>query len=189
MTTDTDVRDPATSAADLAELRTSARGWHGVQLAVLGFIGLCGALQGGGGDDRPGWLQDLAAVLVLGALALACTATVLVASSAWPVYGAHRDHHSAADELRRTGHRLRGGIVLTFVAVACLATATSSAWWPTSAASGGAASALVEVSTRNGVACGTVRDGRPGVLVLDVHGQQLVLALGDVLSVRPVDSC
>src|SRR3712207_8556040 len=29
----------------LDELRASARGWHGVQLAVLGFIGLCGVLQ------------------------------------------------------------------------------------------------------------------------------------------------
>ena len=37
----------------LTELRNSARGWHGVQLAVLGFIGLCGVLQSGAADDNP----------------------------------------------------------------------------------------------------------------------------------------
>jgi hypothetical protein len=37
----------------LAELRTSARGWHGVQLAVLGFIGLCAVLQGQADSPAP----------------------------------------------------------------------------------------------------------------------------------------
>ena len=43
----------------IAELRGSARGWHGVQLAVLGFIGLCGVLREGAGSGEPHWLQVL----------------------------------------------------------------------------------------------------------------------------------
>lgn len=35
--------------------RASAKGWHGVQMAALGFIGLCGVLQRDDGDD-PRWL-------------------------------------------------------------------------------------------------------------------------------------
>ena len=77
-----DLRDA--TGADPEQLRTSARGWHGVQLAVLGFIGLCGALHDAeaaagppvqpagrrAGDPRPG-----------GGL----LATGLVAAEAWPV--------------------------------------------------------------------------------------------------------
>ena len=175
---------------DLEELRGSARGWHGVQLAVLGFIGLCGALQGGGSDNRPGWVQDLSFVLVLAALVLACSATVLVASAAWPVYGgAGHATESPADELRHTGHRLRAGIAVTFVAVACLAVATSAAWWPSGSSSGGSGEALVEVRTGTGVACGVLRPADAGNLVVDVAGQTFTVALSDVVSVRPVDSC
>ena len=76
--------DQAGGTDRLAELRTSARGWHGVQLAVLGFIGLCGVLQREG-TGTPGWLQITTGILILVALALACVATVLVATAAWPV--------------------------------------------------------------------------------------------------------
>ena len=126
---------------DLDELRTSARGWHGVQLAVLGFIGLCGALQSGAASTEPRWLQVLAAVLVLAALAIACLATVLVAGAAWPVGGWRRTataDDGSGEEVQRGGRHLRTGIVLTFVAVGLVALATSSSWWPTkeSAAAG-----------------------------------------------------
>jgi type IV secretory pathway VirB2 component (pilin) len=177
-------------AQDLAELRTSARGWHGVQLAVLGFIGLCGALQGGGSDGRPGWVQDLSFVLVLVALVLACSATVLVASAAWPVYGGSgHPAESPSAELRHTGHRLRTGIAVTFVAVACLAVATSAAWWPTGGPAAVASAGLVEVRTGTGVACGVVRPADPGNLALDVDGQVLTVALSDLVSLRQVDHC
>jgi type IV secretory pathway VirB2 component (pilin) len=182
--------DAADAAHDLEELRGSARGWHGVQLAVLGFIGLCGALQGGGSDSRPGWVQDLSFVLVLVALVLACSATVLVASAAWPVYGgAGHATESPADELRHTGHRLRAGIAVTFVAVACLAVATSAAWWPTGSSSSGSREALVEVRTGTGTACGVLRPADSGSLVVDVAGQTFTVALSDLVSVRPVESC
>ena len=122
------------SSSRIATLRASARGWHGVQLAVLGFIGLCGVLQRDAGAGNPHWLQLLAGLLVLGAFGLACVATVLVALAAWPVY-APRPHDADEDtEVTSTSRRLRTGITLTYVAVAILALATSSSWWPSESA-------------------------------------------------------
>ena len=86
----------------LAELRVSARGWHGVQLAVIGFIGLCGVLQGGR-PDNPMWLQVCAGILALAALAIACLATFLVALVAWPLYGGRRPAGDEAAQLERAG--------------------------------------------------------------------------------------
>ena len=81
--------------APLAALQSSARGWHGIQLAVLGFIGLCGVLQGNAGTDNPEWVRDIAAVLVLGSLVLACVAVAMVGTVAWPVDGAGGGDHDA----------------------------------------------------------------------------------------------
>jgi hypothetical protein len=172
---------------DLDELRTSARGWHGVQLAVLGFIGLCGALQSGAASTEPRWLQLLAAVLVLTALAIACLATVLVAGAAWPVGGWRRSsaRDGTGEEVRRGGRHLRTGIVLTFVAVGLVALGTSSSWWP----DGGAAGSQVEVSTSQGTLCGTLVDSDDGTLAIQAGGQRLVLSLQQVTGVRPAASC
>ncbi len=177
----------------IRELRVSARGWHGVQLAVLGFIGLCGVLQHEAGG-KPHWLQVLAGVLVLTAFGIACAATVLVALAAWPVYAARPRAEDGADadgdgEVARTSRRLRTGITLTYVAVAVLAFATSSAWWP-DAASSDQDQGSVEVTTRAGTICGGL--GTPsgqGVLAVSAGGRLVELALSDVVSVRPVDSC
>jgi hypothetical protein len=183
---DTDAQ-PASSP--LAQLRTSARGWHGVQLATIGFIGLCGVLQGGR-PDNPMWLQVLAGLLALAALALACVATFLVARVAWPLYGGRET--VAADEaaeLVRDGARLRKGLVLTFAAVAVLGLGTATGWWPQpdGTADGGG---LVSVQATNGERwCGALRDAGPGRLSVSVNGSPVVLSLGDVAAVSPVDSC
>ena len=180
--------DQAGATDRLAELRTSARGWHGVQLAVLGFIGLCGVLQRDG-TDTPGWLQVASGILILVALALACIATVLVATAAWPVADTDRPSAPGADdeaEIRRTFGRLRAGIVLTFVAVVVLAVATSSAWWPSEDDD---QSGLVEVSTAQGTVCGELIHARSGVLALDVDGQSVTVALGEVADLVPVGTC
>jgi hypothetical protein len=181
-----DVREPA--RGDLDELRTSARGWHGVQLAVLGFIGLCGALQSGADSGNPDWLEQLAAVLVLLALAVACLATVLVAGAAWPVNGwrhsSARDDGTVEAEVRRDGRHLRTGIVLTFVAVGLVALATSSSWWPTKKSG-----ALVEVSTAQGTVCGTLLGSQDGGLAVDVGGQRIVVPMDQVAGLRPATSC
>ena len=174
----------------LAGLQSSARGWHGVQLAVLGFIGLCGVLAKNGDAGNPRWLQILAGLLVLSALVLSCVATALVASAAWPLYGARRspapDSGDAYnDEVTRTGRQLRLGIWLTYVAVALTALGATSSWWPRE----GPDSTPVEVTTNAGVACGVLRESRPGVLALDSGGRDVVLELSDVVQVRPVSVC
>lgn len=170
----------------IAELRTSARGWHGVQLAVLGFIGLCGVLQRGH-EDLPRWLQVLAAVLVLIALAVACVATVLVALAAWPVY-AKAPVSDGQVEVRRTVGRLRIGIALTFVAVALTALATTSQWWPTKAESGSSA-ALVDVTTASGEVCGELQQIDTSGITLNANGQDVSFAFGEVISLQSVTAC
>ncbi len=183
-----DVREPA--RGDLDELRTSARGWHGVQLAVLGFIGLCGALQSGADSGEPDWLEQLAAVLVLAALAVACLATVLVAGAAWPVNGwrhpSARDDGAVEAEVRRDSRHLRTGIVLTFVAVGLVALGTSSSWWPTKASDGGG---LVELSTAQGTICGTLLGSEDGGLAVEVSGQRVVVPMEQLAGLRPATSC
>jgi hypothetical protein len=171
----------------LTALRSSARGWHGVQLAVIGFIGLCGVLQGGR-PENPMWLQVYAGVLALAALALACVATVLVALVAWPLYGGREP--TATDEaadLERDGRRLKQGLVLTFAAVALLALGTATGWWPQDQADG---DELVAVQATNGQrVCGTLGEADPGSLSVSVDGNPVVISLRDVAAVGPVDSC
>jgi hypothetical protein len=174
------------AAHDLEELRGSARGWHGVQLAVLGFIGLCGALQAGADPSGPQWLQRVAGALVLLALAVACLATVLVASEAWPLRPGRTAAPARTDtDLRRGGRHLRTGIALTFLAVVLVALATSSSWWPRSDQSGD----FVEVSTGQGTFCGRLDSSDGGSLALEVAGRSIAVSLDQVSGLRPVASC
>lgn len=172
----------------IGELRASARGWNSVQLGVLGFIGLCGVLQNSAGSGQPEWLQWLAGLLALVAFALACVATVLVALAAWPVYAT--DPAAAEDaDVAGTGRRLRLGITLTFVAVAVIALATSSAWWPSETASSQSTGA-VQVGTQSGQLCGELAaPSSTGILAISAGGRVVELELPDVVSLRPVDSC
>jgi hypothetical protein len=172
-----DVREAALSEQE--RLRTSARGWHGVQLAVLGFIGLCGALHDAAGATGPEWVQRLAAVLVLVSLALACVATALAAGEAWPV------RPGAEGGSRHPVGHLRLGIALTFLAVGLAALATSSSWWP---ARGGDTD-LVSVSTDQGTFCGRLLDSGDGTVVVDVSGQRLAVPLGRVNGLAPATAC
>lgn len=169
--------------APLAALQSSARGWHGIQLAVLGFIGLCGVLQGNAGKDNPEWVRDTAAVLVLGSLVLACLAVVMVGTVAWPVDGAGGGDYDA--RLVKGARRLRGGIGLTFVAVAALAAGATSGWWPGQ----GASSSAVEVTTRTGVVCGDLVQAPPGSVGVHVDGRTVALPLGQITSLRSVPGC
>jgi hypothetical protein len=180
------------SASRLIELRASAKGWHGVQLAVLGFIGLCGVLQSTAGQDGPHWLQVLAGVLVLIALVLACIATALVATAAWPVHELEEEAaagDSADALLHHTARRLRLGIASTFVAVVLLALGATSAWWPTASTSSDSNAGLVEVTTGDGTACGQLENANPGTIAVLSSGQTVVINAGDVLRLRPVASC
>ena len=147
--------DPAQTDDRLTELRTSARGWHGVQLAVLGFIGLCGVLSGG--SAAPAWLEWLSMWLALAALACACLATFLVGAAAWPLYRA-RAPASGEAEIEKTSRRVTSGLALTFVAVILLALATASSWWPSDEDDD-----RVQVQTASGqTACGELAASQTG---------------------------
>ncbi|MFC9590754.1 hypothetical protein ACFTUC_13365 [Streptomyces sp. NPDC056944] len=167
-------------------LQTSARGWLTLQLAVLGFAGLCGAIKSGGtgGSGAPRAVEAVAGVLVLLGLGVACVATYLVARIAWPV------HASPPTDAVRAGRRLRLGISLTFLTVLLVAVAASTGWWPEEGSS--KTGALVEVSTASGTWCGTLRASGGGVLGLEVAdaGQQSVdIPLGEVAALQPVGTC
>jgi hypothetical protein len=166
----------------LEELRASARGWHGVQLAVIGFIGLCGVLKGGR-PDNPMWLQVLAVLLVFAALALACVATYLVARVAWPLYGRRDEPVDEAAEVARAGRRIKQGLVLTFTAVAVLAVGTASGWWPQPVEGAGA---QVTVQARSGERlCGSLGQASPGSLSVTVDGRPVVVSLDNVAEITP----
>jgi hypothetical protein len=181
----------SSSATRLVELRASAKGWHGVQLAVLGFIGLCGVLQGAAGQHGPHWLQVLAGLLVLLALALSCLATALVATAAWPVHDIEEaaETSAAVDTLlHQTARRLRQGIALTFIAVVVLAVGATSAWWPDDGSNANSAE-QVEITTSQGTACGQLQEGDPGTITVSAGGRRVVVAATDVVRLRPVSAC
>jgi hypothetical protein len=167
----------------LEELRASARGWHGVQLAVIGFIGLCGVLKGSR-PDNPMWLQVLSVLLVFAALALACVATYLVARVAWPLYGARREVGDEAAEVARSGRRIKQGLVLTFTAVALLAVATASGWWPQTVEGGGGAEVTVQARSGERL-CGSLGQASPGSLAVNVDGRPVVVSLDNVAEIVP----
>ncbi len=155
---------------------------------MLGFIGLCGVLQSQTETAVPRWLEILAGILVLVALVLACLSTAMVATVAWPLSrvpapGAPGDDGGV---IHRDIARLRRGVGLTFVAVAVLAVAATSSWWPSEAGSDG----LVEVSAGSGqVVCGEIEEAEPGVLAVISGGERVAIRMSDVAAVRVVDSC
>lgn len=170
---------PEQEPQDFAEpdaLSASAREWHKLQLAALAFVGLCGVLTGDSGTRLPMWLQIVAGVLALLALAVAGIGILLVALVAWPL-GAPADPSVAA-------RRLRAGVILTGVAVGLTVLSTSSNWWPQSSAE-----RPVQVSTSSGTACGHVVDSAGGWIDLDVRGTVVRVDLVDLVSLWPTESC
>jgi len=175
-------------AERLAELRASAKGWHGVQMAVLGFIGLCGVLQRDG-DGNPSWLELWTLLLPVAALLTALWAIVLVGRAAWPLYGPAPEYPADSGyevRLRRTSRQLSRGLVLTFVSVALLALGTGSSWWPSESPASN-----VELRTSAGqTLCGELAtDGPDGELRVLAGGQTVRIALAQVSSLRAVDGC
>ncbi|WMX45774.1 hypothetical protein RGF97_14170 [Streptomyces roseicoloratus] len=171
------------NAGDAHGVQASARGWLTLQLAALGFVGLCGALKAGGsGSTAPRGVEAVAGVLVLVALFVAILAVYLVGRTAWP-------HSATPDDPVRAARRLRTGLVLTFITVLLTALAATTAWWPApetppAAGQGGA----VEVTTSTGRWCGELTRGS-GALALEVRGRTVEILVTDVLAVTPVADC
>lgn len=186
--------DSATAAPQdrLAELRASAKGWHGVQLAALGFIGLCGVIQTGEATD-PWALQVISGVLVLVAFVLACAGISLVGRAAWPLY--RGEPAPGADEraVAATSRLLTRGLLMTFLSVASVALATTASWWPKEDGGGadGGGAAQVRIQTTDGrSACGELTEAsQAGTLRVRAGSQPVDVALGSLASVVPVGSC
>jgi hypothetical protein len=174
------------SSSRVPQLRTSARGWHTIQLAVLGFVGLCGVLKGSD-SSAPRGVQEVSGVLVLLALAIACWAAYLVGRAAWPLPGGRRAHPESEAELERDGRRLRMGLFLTFVAVVLVSTAAASSWWPSRTAA--STQQLVRVATSVGTLCGTLTPGGHGSLTLDVQGGTTTIPLTEITALSPASAC
>jgi hypothetical protein len=120
---------PAAAPADRLEgLSASARGWHTIQMAVLGFIGICGVLRTAD-SSAPRAVQRLSAALAVAALAVASVAIFMVGRAAYPV-GDAADGAGALPPAERAAARLQAGIRLTVVAVILGVIAALSGWWP-----------------------------------------------------------
>src|SRR6516164_4852270 len=98
------------------ELSASARGWHTIQMAVLGFIGICGVLRTTSSSPAPRAVEWLAAALAVAALVVACLAVFAVGRVAYPVAADTGDAGATPDPAGAAA-RLRAGIRLTIVAL------------------------------------------------------------------------
>ena len=116
------------SESRLHQLRESAQGWHKLQFSVFGFVGLCGVLKSGD-TSAPRRIQILAGLLALLGLGITCLAVYLVGRVAWPTL--RDDLPDDSEEAYVAERRLQAGLALTFAAVALVALAALTNWWPT----------------------------------------------------------
>ncbi len=176
---------PAAAPADrLAELSASARGWHTIQLAVLGFIGICGVLRAAS-SPAPSAVQWLAAALAVAALAVACLAIFTVGRVAYPV-GNAADDASAVPSAAHAAARLRAGIRLTIVALILVVIAALSGWWPAASSS----TAAVAVTGTTGQAwCGPVVNGPAGAISVRTGNGVITVPAQAIAEIRPVAQC
>ena len=185
--------DSVPAAQDrLAELRASAKGWHGIQLAALGFIGLCGVIQTGD-STNPWGLQVMSGILVLVAFVLACTGIYLVGRAAWPLYGGEPQAPAAGERaIELTSRQLTRGLVATFLSIAALALAGAASWWPQEQGGGGGdGTADVQLQTNDGrTACGQLTESPHTTMLRVIADDEPVdVALDALASLSPVGSC
>jgi hypothetical protein len=114
----------------MKELSASAQGWHTIQMAVLGFIGICGVLRTTS-TTTPRAVQVFAAILAVAALAIACLAILAVGRVAYPL-NVVIDHSDSTREVVHARRQLHTGIQLTVLAVILIVIAALSGWWPKS---------------------------------------------------------
>jgi hypothetical protein len=173
--------DTAAAPADrLEKLSSSARGWHTIQVAVLGFIGICGVLRTAS-SPAPRAVQWLAAALAVAALAAACVAIFTVGRVAYPV----GDAADGASAVPGAAARLRAGIRLTIVALILAVIATLSGWWPAASTT-----AAVAVTATSGQAwCGPLVSGPAGAISVRTANGVVSVPAQAVAQVRPVAQC
>jgi len=176
-------RPAAASAGRLEELSASARGWHTIQMAVLGFIGICGVLRTAD-SPAPRAIQWLAAALAVAALAAASLAIFTVGRVAYPVNDA-ADDAGTMPSAGQAAARLRAGIRLTIVAVILAVIAALSGWWPSPAST-----AAVAVTGASGQAwCGPLVNGPAGAISVRTGNGVISVPAQVIAQVRPVPQC
>lgn len=158
----------------LVRLAESARGWHTIQLAVLGFIGICGVLHNAVAA-APGWVQVIAAILAAIGLVLACVAIFLVGRVAWPT---ERSRWQAAQA------RLRGGIRLTVAAVILVVLATLAGWWPRQAES-----PVLVTGAQGQTWCGPLVSAPSGAIGVRTANGAVDVPIQAVAQVSPISDC
>ena len=183
--------DTASDEQDrLAELRGSAKGWHGVQLAALGFIGLCGVSRAG--RVRAGVAADARGPARAHVVRARVHGDLLRRPRGVADLRARAAAARAADPqaVQRASAELRRGLKLTFASIALVALATTASWWPSEEETPNGAG-QVQVQTANGESvCGTlVESGQAGTLRVDTASQPVVVELARIASVRPVSGC
>src|SRR5437764_4569853 len=173
----------AAPADRLERLSASARGWHTIQMAVPGFIGICGILRTASGP-APRAVQWLAAALAVAALAAACVAIFTVGRVAYPVSDA-TDGASAVPGAAGAAARLRAGIRLTRVALILAVIAALSGWWPAASTT-----AAVAVTATSGQAwCGPLVSGPAGAVSVRTANGVITVPAQAIAQVRPVAQC
>lgn len=161
----------------------SAKGWHGIQLAVMGFIGLCGVLRMGEEQAGPQWLQWWSTGMSVLAFISSLISMWMVGGVAFPLY--------TGDQMpQNPARRLKGGIGMTFATIVMMALGALGGWWPETPAAGPAETSM-EVSDASGnTACGRWVQGAPaGSMWLQTRQGVVTVALNSVSQMRPVSSC
>jgi hypothetical protein len=178
-----DVARPATPADRLERLSASARGWHTIQMAVLGFIGICGVLRTTS-SPAPRGVQVLAGALAVAALVAACVAIFTVGRVAYPVGDAPAGA-GTPPAAERAAARLRAGIQLTIVALILAVIAALSGWWPTAPGT----SAVAVTGTSGQAWCGPLVSGPAGAISVGTAKGVVAVSVQAVAQVRPVAQC
>jgi hypothetical protein len=157
----------------------SAKGWHNIQMAVMGFIGLCGVLRMGETPAGPEWLSWGSMGMSVAAFVASLISMWMVGGVAFPLYGGEQMPANAPG-------RLKGGIGMTFAAIVMMALAALGGWWPSSAGGNN-----VQVSDAGGnTACGELVQGAPsGSMWLQTGEGRVTVGLKNVAEIRQVASC
>jgi hypothetical protein len=171
---------PAAPGDRLERLSASARGWHTIQMAVLGFIGICGILRTAS-SPAPRAVQWLAAALAVAALAVAGMAIFTVGRVAYPVGDGPEGDRAVAGGTAR----LRAGIRLTIVAMILAVIAALSGWWPSPASN----PAVAVTGTTGQAWCGPLVSGPAGAVSVRTANGIITVPTQAIAQVNPVGRC
>ena len=172
---------PAAAPGDRLEtLSASARGWHTIQMAVLGFIGICGILRTTS-SMTPRAVQWLAGALAVAALAAACTAIFTVGRVAYPVGDTLNGDRAVAGGTAR----LHAGIRLTIVALTLAVIAALSGWWPSPASN----PAVAVTGTTGQAWCGPLVSGPADAISVRTANGIIAVPTQAIAQVSPVGRC